>query len=57
MPLSASGQKTAKMVQGAKLVVVKNGPHAINWTHWDEVNKALPGFLKEEKNQLVTARA
>ena len=57
VPISASGHRTAKMVPGAKLVVVKDSPHAINWTHADEVNKELVSFLREEKKQLLTAAA
>ncbi len=49
VPLPASGSRTAKLVQGARLVVVKNGPHCITWTHSEEVNPALLGFLKQEK--------
>jgi len=56
VPFQASGAKTAKLIPGAKLVVVKNGPHNIAWTHADEVNAALVGFLKEEK-KLVAAPA
>ncbi len=46
VPFPASGQLTAKLVRGARLVVVKNGPHCITWTHSDEVNAALLDFLK-----------
>jgi non-heme chloroperoxidase len=46
VPLSASGEKTAKSVKGARLVVVKDGPHCISWTHADEVNSAILDFLK-----------
>jgi non-heme chloroperoxidase len=46
VPISASGAKTAKIVKGARLVVVKDGPHCITWTHADEVNSALLEFLK-----------
>ena len=56
VPFSAAGARTAKMIPGAKLVVVKNGPHNIAWTHPDEVNPALVNFLKEEK-KLVPAPA
>jgi non-heme chloroperoxidase len=47
VPLSAAGQRTAKLVKGAKLVVIKGGPHCITWTHADEVNAALVNFLKD----------
>jgi len=57
VPFAASGQRTAKMVPGARLVVVKNGPHCIIWTHPDEVNTALLNFLKEEKKLELTAPA
>ena len=45
VPFSASGQRTAKLVNGAELVVIKDGPHNIAWTHADEVNSALLNFL------------
>ncbi len=46
VPLSASGEKIANSVKGAKLVVISGGPHCITWTHADEVNSALVNFLK-----------
>ncbi|TLX99887.1 MAG: alpha/beta hydrolase [Thaumarchaeota archaeon] len=46
VPFPASGQLTAKLVRGARLVWVKDGPHCIIWTHSDEVNAALLDFLK-----------
>jgi non-heme chloroperoxidase len=45
VPLAASGQRTAQMVPGAELVVIKDGPHNVAWTHADEVNTALTQFL------------
>jgi non-heme chloroperoxidase len=45
VPLSAAGQRTAKLIKGARLFVVKGGPHAITWTHADEVNAELLSFL------------
>jgi len=47
VPLSVSGVRTAKLVKGSQLVVVKDGPHCITWTHADEVNSALLEFLKK----------
>jgi non-heme chloroperoxidase len=47
LPLSATGLRTAKLIQGARLSVVKDGPHCITWTHADEVNRELVNFLKE----------
>ena len=45
VPFAASGRRTAKLVKGARLLVVKGGPHCITWTHADEVNQGLLEFL------------
>lgn len=45
VPFSAAGERTAKLIKGAQLHVVKGGPHNIAWTHADEVNSALVNFL------------
>ena len=45
VPIEASGKRTAASIAGAKLVVIKGGPHGINASHADEFNKALLGFL------------
>src|SRR5258706_6447109 len=47
LPISASGQRTAKLIKGAQLVVVKDGPHCITWTHAEEVSRELVRFLGE----------
>ena len=47
VPISAAGQRTAKLIKGARLSVVKDGPHCITWTHADEVNRELVNFLAE----------
>jgi non-heme chloroperoxidase len=45
LPISASGLRTAKLIKGARLVIVKDGPHCITWTHAEEVNTELANFL------------
>jgi pimeloyl-ACP methyl ester carboxylesterase len=45
VPFAASGQRTAQLIKGARLVVVKDGPHAVTWTHAGEVNAELVNFL------------
>src|SRR5256886_13602692 len=47
LPITASGLRTAKLIKGARLSVVKDGPHCITWTHADEVNRELVNFLGE----------
>lgn len=45
VPLSAAGRRTAELIKGARLFVVKGGPHAVTWTHAEEVNAELLSFL------------
>lgn len=45
VPIAASGQRTAKLVKGARLVTIKDGPHCVTWTHAEEVNAELVKFL------------
>jgi pimeloyl-ACP methyl ester carboxylesterase len=47
VPIGASGLRTAKLIEGARLSVVKDGPHCITWTHAEEVNRELVDFLGE----------
>jgi non-heme chloroperoxidase len=47
VPIEASGLRTAKLIGGARLLVIKDGPHCITWTHADEVNRELVAFLRE----------
>src|SRR6476620_9581615 len=49
VPITAAGQRTAKLIKGARLVVVKGGPHCITWTHAEEVTAELVRFLGEER--------
>ena len=46
VPLAVSGQRTHETVKGSKYVVIPGGPHGVNWTHAEEVNRALLDFLK-----------
>jgi non-heme chloroperoxidase len=45
VPFASAGARTAKLISGAQLHVVKEGPHCVTWTHADEVNQALLSFL------------
>jgi non-heme chloroperoxidase len=51
LPIAASGRRTARLIKGARLVVVKEGPHCITWTHADEVNRELLEFLGKKIGQ------
>jgi non-heme chloroperoxidase len=45
VPFPSAGERTAKLVKGAELVVIEDGPHNVGWTHADEVNTSLTQFL------------
>jgi len=49
LPLAATGKRTSEIVKGSKLVVVEGGPHGLNWTHAEEVNRALLDFLGQKR--------
>ena len=51
LPITASGLRTAKQIKGARLSVVKDGPHCITWTHAEEVNTELVNFLGKASAQ------
>lgn len=46
LPIEVTGKATQAAIKGSRLVTVKGGPHGLNWTHADEVNRELVGFLK-----------
>jgi non-heme chloroperoxidase len=48
LPITATGSRTAKLIKGARLLTVKDGPHCITWTHAEEVNTGLLSFLGEK---------
>ena len=48
LPITATGLRTAKLIKGARQLIVKEGPHCITWTHAEEVNSGLLNFLGEK---------
>ena len=46
VPLNVSGKRSAKMVKGSRLEVIKGAPHGLNITHADKLNKLMLDFLK-----------
>jgi len=45
LPISTSGPRTAKLIAGARLVVIQGGPHCIPWTHAQEVQRRIVEVL------------
>ncbi len=47
LPIAACGAKTHTGIAGSRYVVIEGAPHGLLWTHAEEVNQALLGFLAE----------
>jgi non-heme chloroperoxidase len=46
VPMADAGVLTAKIVKGAKLVVIPGGPHGLCTTMKDRINEELLGFIR-----------
>jgi non-heme chloroperoxidase len=46
LPFDKTGKRLPELIDDVRLVVIEGGPHAIPWTHADEVNTALLDFLR-----------
>jgi pimeloyl-ACP methyl ester carboxylesterase len=46
LPLDQTGKRLPGLIKDVHLNVVEGGPHAIPWTHADQVNTALLDFLR-----------
>jgi non-heme chloroperoxidase len=47
LPIEATGARLPKLIEGSEFVVIKGGPHAIGWTHAEELNAALLAFIQK----------
>jgi non-heme chloroperoxidase len=45
LPYPKTGQRLPGMIKDLQMVVIEGGPHAISWTHADQVNAALLKFM------------
>lgn len=45
LPPDATSRRQAKMIKNVTFIELKDGPHGVLWTHADEVNRELVGFL------------
>ena len=45
VPFEVSGKRSAELIPGAKLHLIKDGPHGINASHAQEFNRELLAFL------------
>jgi non-heme chloroperoxidase len=45
LPYDKTGKRLPGLIKGMQLVTIQGGPHAIAWTHADQVNLALINFI------------
>jgi non-heme chloroperoxidase len=45
LPYEATSQRLPGLLRNARSIIIEGGPHAIIWTHADEVNQALLDFI------------
>ena len=46
LPLDKTASHLPGQIKDMRLIVVEGGPHAIPWTHADQVNTALLDFIR-----------
>lgn len=46
LPIEVTGKASQAAIKGSRLATISGGPHGLNWTHADEVNRELVGFLR-----------
>jgi non-heme chloroperoxidase len=46
LPFDKTGKRLPALIRDMELVVIDGGPHAIAWTHADQVNRALMDFVR-----------
>ncbi len=45
LPLDKTASRLPGLIKDMHLVLIEGGPHAITWTHADQVNAALLKFI------------
>ncbi len=48
LPVDATARRMHEMIKGSKYAEIKEGPHGLNWTHAEEVNRELVAFCREK---------
>ena len=49
VPIDSSGKRTHDIVKGSRLQIIEGGPHGLNMTHAEQVNRELLDFLGQNK--------
>jgi pimeloyl-ACP methyl ester carboxylesterase len=57
VPLENSGKRMPGLMKNCQLAVIPGGPHGLNWTHAELLNKRLLEFLGSQASQEIPQRA
>ncbi len=57
LPIEATARRIPELVAGCEVVEIAEAPHGLLWTHPDEVNEALLGFLGSDRGAMSNAEA
>ncbi len=57
LPLDKTGKRLPGLIEDVQLVVIEGGPHAIPWTHAEQVNTALLDFLSDSGRRSTNSPA
>lgn len=57
VPLENSGKRMPGLMKNCQLAVIPGGPHGLNWTHAELLNKQLLDFLGNKASQEMPQRA
>ena len=53
LPFESTAKRLPELIKNSRLVVIEGGPHAIIWTHADEVNPEILKFLRQANEKTV----
>jgi non-heme chloroperoxidase len=45
VPITAGGRRSHELISGSHMLELPGAPHGLNWTHADDLNRELLGFL------------
>jgi non-heme chloroperoxidase len=48
LPIEVTGKRMHELLKESRLAVIEGGPHGLNWTHADQVNRELLDFLGQK---------
>jgi pimeloyl-ACP methyl ester carboxylesterase len=54
LPFPNTGKRLPGLIKEMELIVIEDGPHAISWTHADQVNNPLLRFLGADVSATAT---